>query len=62
MNYYCLYCHAPCGRLEFCDAACRDEHRTELNALEREVAEDLPGESRHADLWEPEEWDVAGGL
>jgi hypothetical protein len=60
MNF-CRYCSQPCGEREFCDETCWAEHRSELNALEQEIAEDLPGENRYG-MWEPEEWDVVGGL
>jgi hypothetical protein len=62
MNF-CRYCQQPCGEREFCDDTCYGEHRSELNALEQEIAEDYPGESRYVgDFGEPEEWDVIGGL
>jgi len=61
MNF-CRYCNQPCGEREFCDETCYEEHRSEMNALDDGYTDELPGESRYAGDYEPEEWDVVGGL
>lgn len=62
MNGGCRYCGNECGEREFCDETCWQEFSDELACMEQEIAEELPGESRYAAYYEPEEWDVVGGL
>lgn len=63
-SVFCLYCNRPCGPLGFCDETCQSEYDLELRQMQDAVREDLPGETRHSTMtyWEPEEWDVVGGL
>ena len=72
---YCLFCHrevkerhengfhivpTPCGN--FCDDTCKREYADEQEVRIDQLKEELPGESQYQPDYEPEEWDVVGGL
>lgn len=64
---FCHYCHqeyTPKNNEMFCNAICQQEYNTEQNALDDGYKEILPTESKYAHLsyYEPNEWDVQGGL
>ena len=57
---YCLFCDTPCVG-PYCDETCKNEYEHEMAEILESIRSEFPGEP-FCQGYEPEEWDVVGGL